>query len=110
MVKENESLKVTAKSSAVPGSVNLDSVAADIATQSPEPSTSFIEKTAADKQETDSEFAHLRDKLGYTFDATLHYTDDGKPKINADGTLKRRRIRKKKTTEAEILKGGIKKG
>lgn len=83
-----------------PATVKLDDVANSLADASPEPSPTFIQQASYAKQEQLSEWAHLRDKLGYTFDQKIHMSnDDGSPKLNTDDTIKRRRIRKKKTTD-----------
>ena len=91
-----------------PPTVGLESVADSLADASPEPSETFIQQTADAKQDQLSEWAHLRDKLGYTFDQKIHLSnDDGSPKLNADNTIKRRRIRKKKADTGEAISDAV---
>lgn len=90
-------------------SANLDSISDSLAESSPEVSQSFVDQAQDAKQEKESEWAHLRDKQGYTFDSKIHLSkDDGSPKLNKDGTIQRRRLRKKKSqTDGEQISDAV---
>ena len=78
--------------------IGLDDVASELDEHSSEPSETFVAQNEQRKANEESEYAHLRDKQGYTFDPAIHLTDsEGKPRFNVDDTLKRRRKRKAKT-------------